>query len=391
MGTPFLTMRRLVLLLLLLPGSLSPRAHGPEHVLVVANANSRDSLAIAHHYVARRGISPAQLVTLECPTDETIHREVFDHQIHWPLLRHIRRNGLTDQIRFIVTTKGVPLRIDDLGEGGEMARSASVDSELTLLRWELTQPRNLPPLEGTLRNPYFNADPDLSGDASFDPRRWPIYLVTRLTGFTLEDTRALIARADRPRAPGIFAVDLRNAPTLPGSDEVLRRAAARLEAMGREVNLESTEAVLSGVSGLSGYASWGSNDPSRTTRHLDLGFLPGGIACTLVSTSARTFEPPPADWDLGVWGDHSTYYANTPQSLVGDLIRQGAAGASGNVWEPQLAGTAQPAIALSAYAAGYNLAEAFHMAMPALSWQGVVVGDPLCRLAIPGNQNPMRD
>jgi tetratricopeptide (TPR) repeat protein len=41
-------------------------------------------------------------------------------------------------------------------------------------------------------------------------------------------------------------------------------------------------------------------------------------------------------------------------------------------------GAIRPEILFPAYLAGFNLAEAFYLAMPALSWQTVVIGDPLC-------------
>jgi hypothetical protein len=38
---------------------------------------------------------------------------------------------------------------------------------------------------------------------------------------------------------------------------------------------------------------------------------------------------------------------------------------------------------LPAYHRGHNLGESFYMAMPYLSWQGIVTGDPLCSLGKP--------
>jgi uncharacterized protein (TIGR03790 family) len=321
------------------------------------------------------------LVTLDCPGTETISREVFDRTIHWPILRHVARQGLADQIRFLVLMRGVPLRVQGTTVSPEPSDAASVDSELTLLWYELHWPRRALPLAGAVLNPYFNADPELSGEGTFDPRRWPITLVTRLDGYTSADVRGLIQRAQTPRTPGLFAVDLRAMPQLPGDDSVLRRTAARLSSLGCAVSLEETTAVLSHLSDLSGYASWGSNDPHQTTRHLDLRFRPGAIACPLVSTSARTFVEPPLSWDYVGWEDRAHFYAGSPQSLAGDFVRMGVTGVSGNVWEPMFAGTAQPDIALPAYAAGHTLAEAFYQATPVLSWMGVVVGDPLARLA----------
>jgi tetratricopeptide (TPR) repeat protein len=48
------------------------------------------------------------------------------------------------------------------------------------------------------------------------------------------------------------------------------------------------------------------------------------------------------------------------------------------VAEPFLDATVRPNILFPAYLSGFNLAEAFYLAMPFVSWQTVVVGDPLC-------------
>jgi tetratricopeptide (TPR) repeat protein len=53
-------------------------------------------------------------------------------------------------------------------------------------------------------------------------------------------------------------------------------------------------------------------------------------------------------------------------------------GVAGYVAEPYLQGAVHPEILFPAYAAGLNLAEAFYLALPDLSWQSVIVGDPLC-------------
>jgi tetratricopeptide (TPR) repeat protein len=63
---------------------------------------------------------------------------------------------------------------------------------------------------------------------------------------------------------------------------------------------------------------------------------------------------------------------------VGDLIREGVTGVAGQVAEPFLQSAIRADILFPAYLAGSNLVEAFYAAMPHLSWQTVVVGDPLC-------------
>jgi uncharacterized protein (TIGR03790 family) len=66
------------------------------------------------------------------------------------------------------------------------------------------------------------------------------------------------------------------------------------------------------------------------------------------------------------------------------MIHEGASGVSGNVYEPFLTGCARPDLVLPAYFEGRNLAESFYLGLPFLSWQGVVLGDPLMSIGRPG-------
>jgi tetratricopeptide (TPR) repeat protein len=71
-------------------------------------------------------------------------------------------------------------------------------------------------------------------------------------------------------------------------------------------------------------------------------------------------------------------FGGSHQSLTADLIRDGVTGASGHVDEPYLDATIRPEILFPAYVSGRNLAESYYAAMPYLSWQTIIIGDPLC-------------
>ncbi len=45
--------------------------------------------------------------------------------------------------------------------------------------------------------------------------------------------------------------------------------------------------------------------------------------------------------------------------------------------------TPRPDFLLPAYYSGRNLAESYYLAIRALSWQNIVVGDPLCSIGKP--------
>ena len=73
------------------------------------------------------------------------------------------------------------------------------------------------------------------------------------------------------------------------------------------------------------------------------------------------------------------FFAGSGDALTGDLIRDGVTGVAGQVGEPYLLGAVRPDILFPAYLAGFNLAEAFYLATPTLSWKTIVIGDPLLR------------
>ncbi len=88
----------------------------------------------------------------------------------------------------------------------------------------------------------------------------------------------------------------------------------------------------------------------------------------------------PATWTIGPWRDEARWFAGSPQTLTADYIHEGATGCSGHVYEPYLEFTPHPDYLLPAYFHGRNLAESYYLAIPGLSWQNIVVGDPLSKL-----------
>jgi Flp pilus assembly protein TadD len=96
-----------------------------------------------------------------------------------------------------------------------------------------------------------------------------------------------------------------------------------------------------------------------------------------VSTDGRTFQEPPADWKPGRTNRPAGQFGSGSQSMAADLVREGATGVSAHVSEPYLDATIRPQILFPAYLAGFNLAEAFYLAMPFLGWQTMILGDPL--------------
>jgi uncharacterized protein (TIGR03790 family) len=342
-----------------------------ENVLVVINQNSPLSRSIGEYYVVKRHIPLANVCRLKTNSDEAISRAAFDWEIAAPIAICLKNNDLVNKVLYIATTSGVPLKIP--GSSAAANDGASVDSELTLLYSDLHGPKHA--VMGTIPNPFF-----AKSDAVFRHPDFPIYLVTRLTGYDFADVKAIIDRALLAQNRGKFVIDLRADNNTPGNGWL--RAAARALPHDRVV-LEDTKKVLYNQRDVIGYASWGSNDPDRKERHLGFQWLPGAIMTEFVSTNGRTFARPPDNWNIGPWSDQNTYFAGAPQTMTADYIHDGATGASGHVDEPFLSYTPRPDILLPAYYRGRNLAESYYLSIPALSWMNIVVGDPLCTLGKP--------
>jgi uncharacterized protein (TIGR03790 family) len=346
-------------------------AQSPDNILLVINEKRPESVEVGDYYAKVRGLPSDRIVRLAIPdAADAISRPDYEVHIEHPITTFLTRNLLQDRILYIVLTKGVPSRI--AGTGGISGTLASVDSELTLLYRRMSGLRD--PVIGRFSNPYFLGDKPLSEARRFTRAAFDLYLVTRLDGFTVEDVKGLIDRGARPQPAGRVVLDQRPGITDRAGDAWLTEAAGRLKATshGDRVLLDSNKGPVATPDPVLGYFSWGSNDPANQRRKLDLKFAHGAIAGMFVGADARTFREPSPEWKPSVAG---TLAGST---LAGDLIREGITGMTAHVAEPLLDGTARPQILFPAYLDGFNLAEAFYLATPFLSWQNVVIGDPLC-------------
>ena len=352
-------------------------AQSAENVAVVINDNSPESQRIGEHYARTRSLPPGNVLRIRVSTQETVERGVYASLIEGPIAAAIRRAGLQDRILYLVLTKGVPLRI--AGTTGLNGTLSSVDAELTLLYRRMTG--EAVPVAGKIDNPYFLGSRDLREALPFSHREHDIYLVTRIDAFTVDQALALIDKAQTTTATGHIVLDQREDDPTKAGNQWMAQAARRLaeQGHGSRVVLETTAAPAKVVGSTLGFYSWSAADPEYRRRTTGLTFATGSIAANLAGFDARTFLPPPDNWVPTSSGDPATFFAGTPDALIGDLIREGVTGVAGQVGEPLLLGAVRPDVLFPAYLAGYNLAEAFYLATPTLSWTTIVVGDPLCR------------
>lgn len=335
-----------------------------DDVLVIINRNSPISDSIGTYFAQTRNIPSVNVARLPLPTAETIDSVKFD-TLRARVERYILGNGLQDKINYIVTTKGVPLRVNRGMTFSTQSPSSSVESELSLILGPYSQYIGKP---GAVYSPYYNAN------ERFSKAAYGFYLVTRLDGYSFADIKAMLDKSAQPNeipddAVFVFDQDPDWTMYMRALNDNIKKAHALLLRRGFVSKLDTTTTYLTTQSNVMGYVSWGSNDhydelyteyakPKNTWR-------PGAIAETYVSTSGRTFRKP------------ITY----GQSAIADLIAEGITGAKGYVYEPFSSAMANVEILFDRYTAGYTLAESFAMAsMKNLSWMDVVVGDPKARL-----------
>ena len=351
-------------------------AQKPENVLVVVNDHSSISREIGEYYARRRSIPLKNVCRIRTSTEETVPRLQYNVEIAAPIETCLRHAGAVESVLYIVTTLGVPLRIAKISGDYTTTDGAAVDSELAMLYSDL---HNGKPhaIAGSLPNPFFG-----QSEAKFAHPAFPIYLVTRLAAYDFEGVKGIIDRALVATNRGKFVIDMKGSGD-PAGEEELRRAALLLPK--ERTILDETSKVLYDQTDVIGYASWGSNDSNRHRRFVGFHWLPGAIMTEFVSSNGRTFATPPANWNISNWKPESQklWFANSPQSMTADYIREGVTGASGHIDEPYLTMTPQPQLLLPAYYHGRNLAESYYLSIRGLSWQNIVIGDPLCSIGPP--------
>ena len=95
-------------------------AQGPENVLVVVNAESQDSLAVANKYIGLRDIPACNVVYLTGVSNFRGHKHGEESTLSWkfkkeilqPILKAIKDRGLERQIDCIAYSAGFPTRVN---------------------------------------------------------------------------------------------------------------------------------------------------------------------------------------------------------------------------------------------------------------------------------------
>ncbi len=353
---------RTSLLVLLAPlavaGEIEFEVDPASQVAVVVNDRVPESVRTGEYYCERRGVPGTMVVRVSTAPDEVIARPAFEKEILEPVAAFVKAHPA---VLYVVTTYGVPLKIpetdaaddDSIEKGFVGGRDfAAVDQELACIpmgTWET---------KGIVNNPYFQKSEPISAAL----RR---LVVGRLDGPTPEIARELVDRAllgERFGLEGKAYLDTRGITSNDGygyRDGLNRRSAEVFAKYGLPCHHDDAPEVLdlSAFDDVVLYDGWYTGDYSFT-KDPAFRFRPGAVAIHLHSFAASTVRSATANW-------------------VGPLVAHGAAASVGTVWEPLTLGFPVSPILFDRWLAGHTLGESVAMADACLSWQAILLGDPL--------------
>ena len=339
-----------------------PEWNAAAATVVVFNPAFPESESLARYYAAARGIAAEHVIGVKTVQAEAISREGYDEQVRDPLKKIFEERHWWEpatRMSIVVLMHGMPSKIIRQHEKPRQSQEdeASVDSELCLLG--LPSPR----LAGALPNPYFgrkerfNALPGSQG----------MLLVCRLDAASPATVRRMIDDSIATEATGLTGRAVIDLALKKGAydegDEWLRRSAQTYRTNGIPVLVDRNESVLREdwpLPDTALYFGWYTGQVAGALKTPSFRFKKGAVACHLHSFSASIIR-------------------TTSQCWAGPILEHGAAATMGNVWEPYLSLTIHFDLLNERLLEGYTLAEAAWSATPGLSWQNVVLGDPLYR------------
>ena len=377
-----------------------------QNVLVLYNDNSAAGIAIANYYAQ---VHPGvQLLGLSgVTTSEDVTADYYLNVIRPQILP-----ALNSSIDEIVTTTGLPLRIDvtesnpgtytdpfgvkrTVGSGWWKPYS-SLESELTTINevstWQQMGDQTYysqsgkPSFPQPSCNPYYNATTSFHYSNYNLPNYGGVRLTARLDGFTVANVESAIDRAQHAyllpgsNSPYVVMDNDPNANTVDHS-MIQQLKTNVIASSGLNYVYDNTTAAVTTTPGpVIGYDSNGTNgsglSPGYIPNQLNFTLANGAVFDTHESYNAYSFQP---------GGNHGG------QGLVAEWLAKGGTVGVGNVQEPS-AGAPYEANESQMYKmllAGYTWGEAAWSSIQQLGYVNTVVGDPLMtwKTLIPGDAN----
>jgi len=392
----------------------------PKELLLLVNRQVPAAKELAAYYQQKRGIPEDNLLLLDLPEAETLSRKVYQENLVTPLLNFLGKRQKAASIRGLVLFYGIPMRVSapevaasDRPQwealqnqrkklGRQLDALSQDDSRRPALKNQLAElkkkiSRLIPPEQGAAvdseltlvlnhdyslerwqPNPYFVPFQKQRDQLAFGKDQ--VLMVARLDGPTPAIVRRMIDDSLAAEAVGLQGrayFDARWAPTKDPNpqgyalyDRSLQRAAGLTEKLTRlsmvldqqERLFQPGEAPEAAI-----YAGWYS-----LAKYVDaFDWRPGAVAYHMASSECTTLKRTGSQ----VWCKR--------------LLEDGVAATIGPVAEPYIQGFPLPELFFGyLYDGYYSLMESYFLSLPFLSWQMILVGDPLYRPFRNGSQPP---
>lgn len=373
-------MKAILSILLLAATSLTAAPIAPESVAIIYNSKDPLSKDLAEFYIEKRNIPKANLIPLNVSTKGEIDRQEFNQTIRdplrkifnnrnwWVLHRNTQRQVLpsSSKITTLICMRGVPYKIKqaaipplknkNLPPQLTKPNCASVDQELALLGVH-----NIP-APGPATNPYYKKD------TPFSLAHIPyMLLVGRIDGPDYTVCKRMIDDAIATEARGLWGMcylDIAKKGTNYAiGDQWLENIAHLNNKTGIPTVVDRTKQTFTTnypMNDAALYYGWYARHRNGPLLNPEFKFRRGAIAIHLHSFNASNIRT------------HNKHWA-------GPILTKGAAATVGNVYEPYLQLSHYFDILHDRLLKGHTLVEAAYMSIPVLSWQGIVLGDPLYR------------
>ena len=368
------------------------------NVLVLYNPDSTDGQEIADYYAAvHPGVQTLAITGLSGSEYMTADDYLRVDDLN-PGLRQQVLGALTPNTQVIVTTKGMPLRIqvtepeptavfpnlptytDPMGVQHSILNwqpYSSLESELASIQkvssWEMMGDQVASTSAHFAKNPYYGST------VPFDHATTGTFLTSRLDGYSVDDVthaidnaqHAFVGPAGNSQGPIHFVVDKDDNP--PYSTTMTRLVDNVLTPAGLPLTLDTTGAFIGTSSGpVIGYDSYGVHPYTETPANyivdsnngLNLTLADGAVFTSVESYNAYSFNE-------GGYGGS--------QGQVAQWLQIGGTAGVGNVEEPTATWItlSNEDILFKNLLAGMTFAESAWAADYQLSFVNTVIGDPL--------------
>lgn len=399
----------------LMAGSVSlVLALEPGEVLVLANRNAHGSVGLAKYYMEKRGIPKENLLQLWMTDKEHCGREEFEKKAVGPVRKHLKEKDPSRRIKCLVCMYGLPLKVSppalnaveekeledlkrqreevskelekakaekpekekDVGkEYDELNRKirkvrkddqrSSFDSEIALVLKEDY------PFSGWVPNPLFLGFRGKETSVS----REETLMVARLDGPTDEIVRRIIDDSLSVEKTGLQGVAYFDARWPKPGDEKAGKMKMGYGFYDRSIHLAADRVQKSGRLRVVVNDKRGLFQPGECPA--------AALYCGWYSLARYV---PAFSWKQGAVGYHiassecSTLKRKDSQVWCKRMLEEGAAATVGPSSEPFVQAFPLPELFFGALIDGrLTLAECYFLSLPFLSWQMVLLGDPLYR------------